>query len=143
MASTQRGEQQVIARTQLQHECDFQRPQATGDHASSGCATECRRRFAGLRTISGAKIKNAAQLLETRCRVNHTLNAGSNPSFVRDGDTMSMTGHAAGTATRHRFGRMPPAHPLSCQTHGITAASFCPLQTPAEGILASPPRGET
>ena len=98
------GEQQVIARTNY-NTMYYSAPQQLAHHAASGCAMNAGD-LLGSGTISGPDKDARGSLLELSWGGAEpiALNDGTTRSFVQDGDTMILTGHAAGDGYRIGFG---------------------------------------
>ena len=98
------GEQEVIARTNYK-EMYYSSAQQLAHHASSGCAMNAGD-LLGSGTISGAEKDQRGSLLELSWGGKEpiTLQDGSSRSFIEDGDTMILTGHAQGDGFRIGFG---------------------------------------
>ena len=98
------GEQEVIARTNY-NEMYYSAAQQLTHHASSGCAMNAGD-LLGSGTISGPEKSQRGSLLELSWGGKEpiTLADGSTRSFIEDGDTMILTGHATGDGYRIGFG---------------------------------------
>ncbi|MFD2738188.1 fumarylacetoacetase [Sulfitobacter aestuarii] len=98
------GEQEVIARTNY-NQMYFSAAQQLTHHASSGCAM-CAGDLLGSGTISGPEKSERGSLLELTWSGKEpiTLQNGATRSFIEDGDTMILTGHAQGEGYRIGFG---------------------------------------
>ena len=98
------GEQEVIARTNYK-EMYYSSAQQLAHHASSGCAMNAGD-LLGSGTISGAEKDQRGSLLELSWGGKEpiTLQDGTSRSFIEDGDTMILTGHAQGDGFRIGFG---------------------------------------
>ena len=98
------GAQEVIARTNY-NEMYYSAAQQLTHHASSGCAMNAGD-LLGSGTISGPEKSQRGSLLELNWGGKEpiTLSDGSTRSFIEDGDTMILTGHASGEGYRIGFG---------------------------------------
>jgi len=98
------GEQEVIARTNY-NEMYYSAAQQLTHHASSGCAMNAGD-LLGSGTISGPEKSQRGSLLELSWggKEPFALKDGSTRSFIEDGDTLILTGHAAGDGFRVGFG---------------------------------------
>ncbi|KHA50971.1 fumarylacetoacetase [Sulfitobacter geojensis] len=98
------GAQEVIARTNY-NEMYYSAAQQLAHHASSGCAMNSGD-LLGSGTISGKEKSERGSLLELSWGGKEpiTLADGSTRSFLNDGDTMILTGHAQGDGYRIGFG---------------------------------------
>lgn len=98
------GIQEIISRTNY-NEMYYSAAQQLTHHASSGCAMNAGD-LLGSGTISGAEKSQRGSLLELSWGGKEpiTLADGSERSFINDGDTMILTGHAAGDGYRIGFG---------------------------------------
>ena len=98
------GAQEVIARTNYR-EMYYSAAQQLTHHASSGCAMNAGD-LLGSGTISGPEKSQRGSLLELSWGGKEplTLQDGSTRSFIEDGDTMILTGHAQGDGFRIGFG---------------------------------------
>ncbi len=98
------GTQEVLARTNY-NEMYYSAAQQLAHHASSGCAMNAGD-LLGSGTISGTEKSQRGSLLELSWGGKDpiTLMDGSTRSFVEDGDTMILTGHAQGDGYRIGFG---------------------------------------
>ena len=98
------GAQEVIARTNYR-EMYYSAAQQLTHHASSGCAMNAGD-LLGSGTISGPEKSQRGSLLELSWGGKEplTLKDGSTRSFIEDGDTMILTGHAQGDGFRIGFG---------------------------------------
>ncbi|SFT13751.1 fumarylacetoacetate hydrolase [Sulfitobacter marinus] len=98
------GEQEVLARTNY-NTMYYSAPQQLAHHASSGCAMNAGD-LLGSGTISGPEKNERGSLLELSWGGKEpiTLSDGSTRSFIEDGDTMILTGHAQGNGYRIGFG---------------------------------------
>ena len=98
------GEQEVLARTNYK-EMYYSAAQQLAHHSSSGCAMNAGD-LLGSGTISGAEKSERGSLLELSWGGKEpiTLQDGSTRSFIEDGDTMILTGHAQGDGYRIGFG---------------------------------------
>ncbi len=99
------GSQETIARTNY-NEMYYSAAQQLAHHASSGCAMNAGD-LLGSGTISGPEKSQRGSLLELSWGGKEpiTLADGSTRSFIEDGDTMILTGHAIGDGYRIGFGR--------------------------------------
>ncbi len=104
MIEPENGEQEVIAQTNYK-EMYYSAAQQLTHHASSGCAMNAGD-LLGSGTISGPEKSQRGSLLELSWGGKEpiTLADGSERSFIADGDTMILTGHAAGDGYRVGFG---------------------------------------
>jgi len=134
----------VIARNNYNPDVNYSAPQQLAHHASFGPVPL----NAGDLLGSGrfrAQIKDA----RAACLKLSWGGAGTNsperrlyPQLLwRDGDTMILTGHAAGDATAIGFWRMPPHHPPP-PNPGIKTRFILPCKTPPS-ILCLGPHGRT
>ncbi len=100
----QGGEAEVIARTNY-NEMYYSSAQQLAHHASSGCAMNAGD-LLGSGTISGPEKHQRGSLLELSWGGKEpiTLKDGSERSFLADGDTMTLAGHAQGDGFRIGFG---------------------------------------
>jgi fumarylacetoacetase len=98
------GTQEVLARTNY-NEMYYSAAQQLAHHASSGCAMNSGD-LLGSGTISGKEKSERGSLLELSWGGKEpiTLADGSTRSFLKDGDTMILTGHAQGDGYRIGFG---------------------------------------
>ncbi|MGJ8615397.1 MAG: fumarylacetoacetase [Sulfitobacter sp.] len=98
------GEQEIIARTNY-NEMYYSAAQQLTHHASSGCAMNAGD-LLGSGTISGPEKSQRGSLLELSWGGKEpiTLVDGTERSFINDGDTMILTGHATGDGYRIGFG---------------------------------------
>ncbi|MCX7560265.1 fumarylacetoacetase [Sulfitobacter sp. F26204] len=98
------GAQEVISRTNY-NEMYYSAAQQLAHHSSSGCAMNAGD-LLGSGTISGAEKAQRGSLLELSWGGKEplTLADGSTRSFIEDGDTMILTGHAQGEGYRIGFG---------------------------------------
>ncbi|MEX3316526.1 fumarylacetoacetase [Sulfitobacter sp. PS-8MA] len=98
------GETEEIARTNYR-EMYYSAAQQLTHHASSGCAMNAGD-LLGSGTISGPEKSQRGSLLELSWGGKEpiTLADGSSRSFVEDGDTLTLTGHAQGDGFRVGFG---------------------------------------
>lgn len=98
------GEAEEIARTNYR-EMYYSSAQQLTHHASSGCAMNAGD-LLGSGTISGPEKSQRGSLLELSWGGKEpiTLADGSSRSFVEDGDTLTLTGHALGDGFRVGFG---------------------------------------
>ncbi|EDQ06001.1 hypothetical protein DSM14862_02991 [Sulfitobacter indolifex] len=98
------GEAEEIARTNYR-EMYYSAAQQLTHHASSGCAMNAGD-LLGSGTISGPEKSQRGSLLELSWGGKEpiTLKDGSSRSFVEDGDTLTLTGHAQGNGYRVGFG---------------------------------------
>lgn len=98
------GEAEEIARTNYR-EMYYSAAQQLTHHASSGCAMNAGD-LLGSGTISGPEKSQRGSLLELSWggKKPITLADGSSRSFVEDGDTLTLTGHAQGDGFRVGFG---------------------------------------
>ena len=98
------GEQEVLARTNYK-EMYYSSAQQLAHHASSGCAMNAGD-LLGSGTISGPEKSQRGSLLELSWGGKEpiALKDGSTRSFIEDGDTMILTGHAQGDGYRVGFG---------------------------------------
>ncbi|MFG6530286.1 MULTISPECIES: fumarylacetoacetase [unclassified Sulfitobacter] len=98
------GEAEEIARTNYR-EMYYSAAQQLTHHASSGCAMNAGD-LLGSGTISGPEKSQRGSLLELSWGGKEpiTLADGSTRSFVEDGDTLTLTGHAQGDGFRVGFG---------------------------------------
>ena len=104
LIQTEGGEAEEIARTNYR-EMYYSAAQQLTHHASSGCAMNAGD-LLGSGTISGPEKSQRGSLLELSWGGKEpiTLADGSSRSFVEDGDTLSLTGHAQGDGFRVGFG---------------------------------------
>jgi len=79
--------------------------QQLAHHASSGCAMTCGD-LLGSGTISGPEKSERGSLLELTWggKEPMTLDTGETRTFIEDGDTLTLTGHAQGDGYRIGFG---------------------------------------
>lgn len=109
------GEQEVLARTNY-NTMYYSAAQQLAHHASSGCAMNAGD-LLGSGTISGPEKHERGSLLELSWGGKEpiTLKDGTSRSFIEDGDTMILTGHAQGNDYRIGFGacagKILPAKP--------------------------------
>ncbi|UWR37222.1 MULTISPECIES: fumarylacetoacetase [Sulfitobacter] len=98
------GGAEEIARTNYR-EMYYSAAQQLTHHASSGCAMNAGD-LLGSGTISGPEKSQRGSLLELSWGGKEpiTLADGSSRSFVEDGDTLTLTGHAQGDGFRVGFG---------------------------------------
>ena len=98
------GEAEEIARTNYR-EMYYSSAQQLTHHASSGCAMNAGD-LLGSGTISGPEKSQRGSLLELSWGSKEPipLADGSRRSFVEDGDTLTLTGHAQGDGFRVGFG---------------------------------------
>ena len=98
------GEQEVLARTNY-NEMYYSAAQQLAHHASSGCAMNAGD-LLGSGTISGSEKSQYGSLLELSWGGKEPieLKDGSTRSFIEDGDTMILRGHAQGDGFRVGFG---------------------------------------
>ncbi len=98
------GAAEVIAQTNYK-EMYYSSAQQLAHHASSGCAMNAGD-LLGSGTISGPEKHQRGSLLELSWGGKEplTLKDGSQRSFLADGDTMTLTGHAQGDGYRVGFG---------------------------------------
>ncbi|HCQ56721.1 MAG TPA: fumarylacetoacetase [Sulfitobacter sp.] len=104
LIQTEGGEAEEIARTNYR-EMYYSAAQQLTHHASSGCAMNAGD-LLGSGTISGPEKSQRGSLLELSWGGKEpiTLADGSSRSFVEDGDTLTLTGHAQGDGFRIGFG---------------------------------------
>ena len=104
MLQPEGGEAEEIARTNYR-EMYYSAAQQLTHHASSGCAMNAGD-LLGSGTISGPEKSQRGSLLELSWDGKEpiTLADGSTRSFVEDGDTLTLTGHAQGDGFRVGFG---------------------------------------
>lgn len=104
MLQPEGGEAEEIARTNYR-EMYYSAAQQLTHHASSGCAMNAGD-LLGSGTISGPEKTQRGSLLELSWGGKEpiTLADGSTRSFVEDGDTLTLTGHAQGDGFRVGFG---------------------------------------
>ncbi len=98
------GKQEVIARTNY-NEMYYSAAQQLTHHASSGCAMNAGD-LLGSGTISGPEKSQRGSLLELSWGGKEPISLadGTERSFLNDGDTMILTGFAAGDGYRIGFG---------------------------------------
>lgn len=98
------GGAEEIARTNYR-EMYYSAAQQLTHHASSGCAMNAGD-LLGSGTISGPEKSQRGSLLELSWGGKEpiTLADGSSRSFIEDGDTLTLTGHAQGDGFRVGFG---------------------------------------
>ena len=98
------GEQEVLARTNYK-EMYYSAAQQLAHHSSSGCAMNAGD-LLGSGTISGPEKSQRGSLLELSWAGKEpiTLKDGTTRTFIEDGDTMILTGHAQGDGYRLGFG---------------------------------------
>jgi fumarylacetoacetase len=98
------GTPETIARTNY-NEMYYSAAQQLAHHASSGCAMNAGD-LLGSGTISGAEKHQRGSLLELSWGGKEplTLQNGQSRSFVEDGDTLTLRGHAQGDGYRVGFG---------------------------------------
>ena len=101
----QGGIEEMLARTNY-NQMYYSAAQQLAHHASSGCAMNAGD-LLGSGTISGAEKSERGSLLELSWGGKEpiTLQDGSTRSFIEDGDTMTLTGHAQGDGYRIGFGQ--------------------------------------
>ena len=101
----QGGTEEMLARTNY-NQMYYSAAQQLAHHASSGCAMNAGD-LLGSGTISGAEKSERGSLLELSWGGKEpiTLQDGSTRSFIEDGDTMTLTGHAQGDGYRIGFGQ--------------------------------------
>ena len=110
------GEQEVLARTNY-NTMYYSAAQQLAHHSSSGCAMNAGD-LLGSGTISGPEKHERGSLLELSWGGKEpiTLQDGTTRSFIEDGDTMILTGHAQGDDYRIGFGacagKILPAKPV-------------------------------
>ncbi|MEP3686022.1 MAG: fumarylacetoacetase [Sulfitobacter dubius] len=104
MLQPEGGAAEEIARTNYR-EMYYSAAQQLTHHASSGCAMNAGD-LLGSGTISGPEKSQRGSLLELSWGGKEpiTLADGSSRSFVEDGDTLTLTGHALGDGFRVGFG---------------------------------------
>ena len=104
LIQTEGGEAEEIARTNYR-EMYYSAAQQLTHHASSGCAMNAGD-LLGSGTISGPEKSQRGSLLELSWGGKEPipLADGSSRSFVEDGDTLTLTGHAQGDGFRIGFG---------------------------------------
>jgi fumarylacetoacetase len=104
MLQPEGGAAEEIARTNYR-EMYYSAAQQLTHHASSGCAMNAGD-LLGSGTISGPEKSQRGSLLELSWGGKEpiTLADGSSRSFVEDGDTLTLTGHAQGDGFRVGFG---------------------------------------
>ena len=98
------GAQEILARTNY-NEMYYSAAQQLTHHASSGCAMTAGD-LLGSGTISGPEKHQRGSLLELSWGGKEpiTLQDGSTRSFLNDGDTMHLNGHAQGDGYQIGFG---------------------------------------
>ncbi|MCR9107352.1 fumarylacetoacetase [Marivita sp. XM-24bin2] len=98
------GSETVIAETNY-NEMYYSAAQQLAHHSSSGCPMRVGD-LLGSGTISGPKRENRGSLLELSWGGKEpiTLDTGETRSFVEDGDTLTLRGHAQGSGYRVGFG---------------------------------------
>lgn len=98
------GAPETIARTNYS-EMYYSAAQQLAHHASSGCAMNAGD-LLGSGTISGAEKHQRGSLLELSWGGKEplTLQDGQSRSFIEDGDTLTLRGHAQGDGYRVGFG---------------------------------------
>jgi len=98
------GAETVISRTNY-NEMYYSSAQQLAHHSSSGCPMRVGD-LLGSGTISGPARENSGSLLELSWGGKEplTLDTGEERSFVADGDTLTLRGHAAGDGYRIGFG---------------------------------------
>ena len=98
------GSEEIIAQTNY-NEMYYSAAQQLAHHASSGCAMTAGD-LLGSGTISGPEKHQRGSLLELSWGGKEplTLQDGSTRSFLNDGDTMHLKGHAQGDGYRIGFG---------------------------------------
>lgn len=98
------GAPETIARTNY-NEMYYSAAQQLAHHASSGCAMNAGD-LLGSGTISGAEKHQRGSLLELSWGGKEplTLQNGQSRSFIEDGDTLTLRGHAQGDGYRVGFG---------------------------------------
>jgi fumarylacetoacetase len=94
----------VIAETNY-NEMYYSAAQQLAHHASSGCAMNAGD-LLGSGTISGVEKHQRGSLLELSWGGKEpiTLDTGETRSFIEDGDTLTLSGHAQGDGYRIGFG---------------------------------------
>ncbi|WP_298920388.1 fumarylacetoacetase [uncultured Roseobacter sp.] len=99
------GTEEVIARTNY-NEMYYSAAQQLAHHASSGCAMNAGD-LLGSGTISGPEKGQRGSMLELSWGGKEplTLQDGQSRSFIEDGDTLTLSGHAQGDGYRVGFGR--------------------------------------
>ncbi|MGC3938833.1 fumarylacetoacetase [Roseobacter sp. EG26] len=99
------GTEEVIARTNY-NEMYYSAAQQLAHHASSGCAMNAGD-LLGSGTISGPEKDQRGSMLELSWGGKEplTLQDGQSRSFIEDGDTLTLSGHAQGDGYRVGFGR--------------------------------------
>ena len=110
------GTEEILARTNY-NEMYYSAAQQLAHHASSGCAMTAGD-LLGSGTISGPEKHQRGSLLELSWGGKEplTLQDGSTRSFLNDGDTMHLNGHAQGDGYRIGFG--------ACSGKILPAVSF-------------------
>ena len=103
-AAIARGEAATISRTNMR-ELYYSAAQQLAHHASSGCAMRTGD-LLGSGTISGPDRASFGSLLELTWggRDPVTLPGGITRTFIEDGDTLTLRGHAEGDGYRIGFG---------------------------------------
>ncbi|MFZ5965365.1 fumarylacetoacetase [Thalassococcus sp. BH17M4-6] len=98
------GPETVISRTNF-NEMSYSSAQQLAHHTSSGCPMRVGD-LLGSGTISGPERGNCGSLLELSWGGKEplTLDTGETRSFVEDGDTLTLRGHATGRGYRIGFG---------------------------------------
>ncbi|MEM9637010.1 MAG: fumarylacetoacetase, partial [Pseudomonadota bacterium] len=98
------GAQEVISRTNY-NQMYYSAAQQLAHHASSGCAMNSGD-LLGSGTISGPEKNERGSLLELSWGGEDpiTLQNGETRTFIEDGDTLTLTGHAQGDGYRIGFG---------------------------------------
>lgn len=98
------GAETVIARTNYR-EMYYSSAQQLAHHASGGCPMRAGD-LLGSGTVSGPERRNRGSLLELSWGGKEplALDAGASRSFLEDGDTVTLRGHAAGDGYRVGFG---------------------------------------
>ena len=98
------GKEEILAQTNY-NEMYYSAAQQLAHHASSGCAMTAGD-LLGSGTISGPEKHQRGSLLELSWGGKEpiTLQDGSTRSFLNDGDTMHLNGHAQGDGYRIGFG---------------------------------------
>ena len=98
------GSETIIARTNF-NEMYYSSAQQLAHHSSSGCPMRVGD-LLGSGTISGPNKENRGSLLELSWggKEPFTLDDGATRSFIEDGDTLTLRGHAQGNGFRVGFG---------------------------------------